>query len=95
MVRPLASIANVPAVAGIEIIHNGPVPPYRQIAAWLRGRIEAGEWVPEQDPLPSLKQLVQQTGVATTTVLRALDVLREAGLIYTVPARGTYVRRPG
>ncbi|HEY5985796.1 MAG TPA: hypothetical protein VIV12_05340 [Streptosporangiaceae bacterium] len=28
-------------------------PPHRQIAAWLRGRIEAGEFEPDVDPLPS------------------------------------------
>lgn len=76
----------------VEIIHNGPVPPYRQIAAQLRERIAAGEFTPDVTPLPSLKQIVQETGVAVTTAIRALDVLRDENLIYTVPGRGSFVR---
>jgi GntR family transcriptional regulator len=35
---------------------------------------------------------VQELGVAETTVRRALAVLRDEGLVYTVPSRGTFVR---
>ncbi|HYB45983.1 MAG TPA: GntR family transcriptional regulator [Streptosporangiaceae bacterium] len=33
--------------------------------------------------------------VARSTARRAIAVLREEGLVYTVPARGTYVAKPG
>jgi DNA-binding GntR family transcriptional regulator len=79
----------------VEIIHNGPVPPYRQIAAQLRERIEAGEFTPDVDPLPSLKQIVQETGVAVTTAIRAYRLLQDEGLVYSAPGRGWYVQRPG
>jgi DNA-binding GntR family transcriptional regulator len=74
----------------VEIIYDGPVPPHRQIAAWLRERIAAGEFDGGRR-LPTQAALVQELGVAATTVRRALAVLREEGLIYTVPARGSFV----
>ena len=69
-------------------------PPYRQIAAWLRARIEAGEFRPGEDPLPSEKDLVDMFGVARDTARRAVQSLREEGLVVTVPQRGTYVVAP-
>ena len=42
-------------------------PPYRQIANWLRTRIEAGEFRPEIDPLPSEKELGELFEVRTAT----------------------------
>jgi DNA-binding GntR family transcriptional regulator len=74
-----------------EINPRAAEPPYRQIAAWLRGRIEAGEFRPGQDPLPSEKDLVGLFGVARDTARRAVQVLRDEGLVVTVPQRGTYV----
>lgn len=67
-------------------------PPYRQIAAWLRARIEAGEFRPGEDPLPSEKDLQEFFEVSRDTARRAVAVLREEGLVVTVPQRGTYVR---
>lgn len=75
----------------MEIDHRGPVPPYRQIAAILAGRIRSGD-LAAGEPIPSERTLMQETGVAWTTVRRAIRVLREEeGLVYTVPGRGTYV----
>jgi GntR family transcriptional regulator len=73
-----------------EINHEGPLSPHRQLAAWLKARIEAGEWGPEQR-LPSEGDLVGETGVARSTVRRSIALLRESGLIYTVQGRGSYV----
>jgi GntR family transcriptional regulator len=66
-------------------------PPYRQIAGWLRRRIEAGEFRPGLDPLPSEKELCDLLGVARDTARKAIKVLRDEGLVRTVPHRGTYV----
>jgi GntR family transcriptional regulator len=74
-----------------EISRRGAVPPHRQIAAWLRARIEAGEFRPGEDPLPSEKDLVDTFGVARDTARRAVQVLRDEGLVVTIPQRGTYV----
>ncbi len=78
-----------------EIYLRGPEPPHRQIAAWLRGRIEAGEYRPGLDPIESESWLVGAFGVARDTVRRSIAVLRDEGLVYTVPQRGSYVVPPG
>ncbi|MGW6455296.1 GntR family transcriptional regulator [Streptomyces sp. NPDC055078] len=77
-------------MAAREIDPRAPEPPYRQIAADLAGEIERGE-LPPGHPVPSEKELVERYGVARNTVRSALAVLRESGLVYTVPSRGTYV----
>ena len=70
----------------------GPLPPYRQIAAILRRRIESGQYPPDTRILTE-SELVDAFEVARTTARRAIAVLREEGLIYTVPQRGSYVTR--
>jgi GntR family transcriptional regulator len=67
---------------------------YLQLAAILRGQIERGELVPRQ-PLPSESYLVGQYGVSRGTARRAVQVLRDEGLVRTIPQRGTYVAESG
>jgi GntR family transcriptional regulator len=69
---------------------DGPTPVYLQLAEILAGRIERGELQPNR-PVPSESTLQQQYGVARGTVRHAIAVLRERGLVFTVPQRGTYV----
>ena len=69
-----------------------PQPAYQQLAAILAGRIRAGEWA--RGPLPSVKVLQQDYGVGRDTVLHALRMLRDDGLIFTVSKRGSYVSQP-
>lgn len=71
---------------------TGPEAPYRQIAAHLRARIESGELVPGQR-IPTETELIETYEVARSTVRRAIRLLREEGLIVTVPQRGSYVAR--
>ena len=75
----------------MTIDHGAPEPAYQQLAAILRARIANGEW--RNGPLPSVKQLQQEQDVGRDTVLRAIDILRSEGLVFTVPRRGTYVSR--
>jgi DNA-binding GntR family transcriptional regulator len=70
---------------------DGPTPIYVQLADILADRIERGELLPNR-PLPSEKQLQDEFGVARGTARRAVEVLRERGLAFTVPQRGTYVK---
>jgi GntR family transcriptional regulator len=69
-----------------------PIPRYRQIAAIIAERIERGELEPDR-PIPSEVQLEQEFGVARATARKAVAVLREEGLVVTVPGLGTYVRK--
>lgn len=73
------------------IDYEGDTPVYEQIAALIRARIEAGEWQPRRR-LPSVTHLEQEYGVARQTVMQALGLLRDRGLIYTVKNRGSFVR---
>ncbi len=75
--------------------HDSKVPPYRQVAAILRGQIEAGELAPGAR-LPSIAGLVQEYGVARETAAKALRLLVSEGLAEVVPGWGTYVAdQPG
>jgi DNA-binding GntR family transcriptional regulator len=68
------------------------VPPHRQVAAIIEHAIRTGDLLPGQ-PLPSEADLMGETGLGRNTVRRAVKVLRDAGLIYTVATRGSYVSR--
>ena len=67
----------------------GPVAPWRQIYARLRAQIEDGSLAPGAR-VPSITALAQEYGVALTTVRKALDQLKEDGLVVTSPM-GTFV----
>ncbi|NJC73791.1 winged helix-turn-helix transcriptional regulator [Planosporangium thailandense] len=69
---------------------EGPDPLYQQLAAILRGRIESGELQPNR-PIPSVAQLQQEYGLARGTVLHAVEMLKEEGLVRVVKGRGTFV----
>jgi GntR family transcriptional regulator len=43
--------------------------------------------------MPSIMELASETDLSAATVKRALRVLRDEGLIYSVPGRGTFVKR--
>ena len=78
--------------ADIPIDYLVPEAPHRQLAAWIRERIESGEFPPGR-PIPSETALVQASGVARGTARRAVAVLRDEGLVETIGGRGTYVTR--
>ena len=65
-----------------------PRPAYLQTADSLAARIETGEFA---DQLPSERELTMQYGIAYGTLRRAMEVLRERGLILTRQGRGTFV----
>jgi GntR family transcriptional regulator len=68
------------------------VRPHEIIVQWLRRLIEDGRYFePMVDPLPGELWLSTETGAARDTVRRAVAVLRDEGLVVTLPQRGTYV----
>jgi DNA-binding transcriptional regulator YhcF (GntR family) len=74
-----------------EIDMRSQVPSYRQLAARLATAIALGEYGTDE-PIPSLRTLQQETGLAMATVQHAISVLRDEGLVYSVSGRGTFVR---
>lgn len=73
------------------IDREAPVPPYLQLAAILRRRIESGE-IPPGRAIPSLIALEAEYGLARDTIRKAIQVLRDEGLVETVAGMGIYVK---
>ena len=72
------------------IDREGPVPPYRQVANALRERIATGQ-IPPGRRIPSLTELEAEFGVARDTLRKAVQVLKDEGLVETVTGMGIYV----
>lgn len=64
---------------------------YQEIAAQLRGRIEAGEWEPGAR-LPRLDDFAAEYGANRDTIARAIAVLETEGFVWAVQGRGIAVR---
>ncbi|MFB9835961.1 GntR family transcriptional regulator [Actinoallomurus acaciae] len=69
---------------------DGATAPYLQLAALLRTRIESGAIGPGRR-LPSQTELEAETGLSRSTIKRAVEVLKNEGLIVTSPGRGLFV----
>lgn len=69
-----------------------PLALYLQIADVLAVRILDGE-IGQAGPLPSESQIRVEFGVARGTARRAVAVLRERGIVVTVPALGSFIVR--
>jgi DNA-binding LacI/PurR family transcriptional regulator len=65
---------------------------YQQIAERLRKEIDTGVHVPGSR-LPSMDVLAAHYEVNKITVLKALDELKSEGVIYSIPAQGTFVTK--
>ena len=74
-----------------KIDPTGPVPPYKQIAEIIRQRIASGQYA-KGTRIPTESEMVETWEVARTTARRAIALLRDVGLVETVPQRGSYVR---
>lgn len=75
----------------MTVDHESPEPLYQQVAADLRDRIASGELSAR---LPSLKTVAQDFGVSHVTAEKAMNLLRDEGLIVVVIGRGAYVAHP-
>ncbi|WP_051760390.1 winged helix-turn-helix domain-containing protein [Herbidospora cretacea] len=66
---------------------------YARVADHIAARIAVGELMPGTR-LPGERDLAAEYGVALGTVRRAIEELRDRGLVVTLPAKGTYIARP-
>ncbi len=71
-------------------MNQGPQYVYLQVVDHLEARIEAGELVADSR-LPGERELAAQYGVALGTIRRAMQEMRERGLVVTTPSRGTFI----
>ena len=62
--------------------------------AIIEGILDAisGNAIAKGDPLPSVNKLIQRLGVARMTVVKALNILKERGIIVSEDKVGYYVR---
>jgi GntR family transcriptional regulator len=70
--------------------HDGPVPIYEQIQAWMQEQIVGGAW-PERHKLPSEADFAAELQVSRGTVRRAIADLAAKGLLVRTHGRGTFV----
>jgi GntR family transcriptional regulator len=71
---------------------SGPELIYVQVADRITAQIESGQLAPGAR-LPAERDLAAGFGVSYDSVRRAMELLRERGLIVTVHGRGTFVAR--
>jgi GntR family transcriptional regulator len=74
----------------MTIDHGGRLPVYLQLADIIEQRIKSGE-LRVGRTIPSEQTLMQEYGLSRGSVRQAVSVLRERGLVDTVPHRGTFV----
>jgi GntR family transcriptional regulator len=79
-----------PSVPGME--WTPEIPRWRQVYVLLENRIDDGTY-PPGTRLPSVHEIIQETGISRVTATRVLKELRSAGLAYMEPGIGTFVSR--
>jgi GntR family transcriptional regulator len=80
-------------VSDLAASGSGAEPLYKRVANDIASRIKSGELTPGTRLLAE-PHMARYYGVAYHTIRGAMRVLRERGLIETVPGRGTFVRDP-
>ncbi len=74
----------------VYISNSGEKPIYAQITEQLRAKILSGE-LREGDALPSIRLLAKELRISVITTKRAYEELEQAGLIHTLPGKGSFV----
>lgn len=73
----------------MPIDKESDMPVYQQLATLLRTQIAAGE----VRRIPSIRTLAQEHEISHGSVEKALQILRDEGLIHSVIGKGMYVTR--
>jgi DNA-binding GntR family transcriptional regulator len=74
----------------MKLDNTSSAPTYQKVAAAIRQSIETGELRPG-DQLPAGPKLASELGVALMTVRRAIDSLRDEGLLRSSHGVGVFV----
>lgn len=74
----------------LEIRLEGKLPIYEQLVSGVSQLISSGELKPDER-LPAVREVAKQLGINPNTVQKAYAMLEQQGLIYSMPAKGSYV----
>ncbi|MGN0688779.1 MAG: GntR family transcriptional regulator [Oscillospiraceae bacterium] len=74
----------------LDIRLEGKSPIYEQLFGGISQLISSGELKPDEK-LPAVREVAKQLGINPNTVQKAYAQLEQAGLIYSMPAKGSYV----
>ena len=74
----------------IYISNTSGVPIYAQITEQIRAKILSGE-LKEGEMLPSIRLLAKELRISVITTKRAYEDLEQAGFLYTLPGKGSFV----
>lgn len=75
-----------------EYVPDDPRHLYEQVADHVAARIDAGELQPGAR-LPNERDMCDEYRISIGTTRRAIRLLRERGLVHTIPIKGTFVTR--
>jgi GntR family transcriptional regulator len=73
-----------------SITLKGNAPIYEQLCERVTELISTGS-IQKEEKLPAVREVAKQLGVNPNTVQKAYQQLENQGLIYSVPAKGSYV----
>lgn len=76
----------------IVLAYQSSVPIYEQIKEQIKASILSGG-LPENELLPSIRQLARDLKVSVITTTRAYSDLELEGFLQTVPGKGCYVKK--
>lgn len=67
---------------------------YEQLCARITELIASGTMA-EDEKLPAVREVAKSLGINPNTVQKAYSTLEQRGLIYSIPAKGSYVAKNG
>jgi GntR family transcriptional regulator len=76
----------------IVLSYQSGVPIYEQIKEQIKAAILSGT-LPENEPLPSIRQLARDLQVSVMTTTRAYGDLEYEGFVQTIPGKGCYTKK--
>lgn len=74
----------------LNIRLEGKLPIYEQLCTGIARLVSSGELSPDEK-LPAVREVAKQFGINPNTVQKAYSQLEQSGLIYSIPAKGSYV----
>lgn len=77
-----------------DISLTGKAPIYEQLYNGIAGLISSGR-MSSGEKLPAVREVAKQLGINPNTVQKSYLLLEQAGLIYSIPAKGSYVSDEG